>query len=278
MGRTQHGELELVFEKRGDRTVLVQDFQRTPLQIVRPFELEPGVLTAIIINPTAGVMAGDSYRIAVTLREGARVVLLTQSATKIHRMDAGLEARQEIIFNIASGARLEYFPKRTIPFAGSSLSQVLRANLETGAEFALLESWTTGRVLHGERLAFRKYASRTEVRIAGKLEYLDAFKLEPIRMNLNALGVLENHDCIASGVFIGQDLLRPDSVLSPDGALGLTAAGHVYFRACVQSGLALDHFISQSIHPHIRLFHAQTPERSSLGRHCLLAGSRQSRC
>ena len=52
MGRTQHGELELVFEKRGDRTVLVQDFQRTPLQIVRPFELEPGVLTAIIINPT----------------------------------------------------------------------------------------------------------------------------------------------------------------------------------------------------------------------------------
>jgi urease accessory protein len=110
MRRTQHGELELVFEKRGDRTVLVHDFQRTPLQIVRPFELEPGVLTAIIINPTAGVMAGDLYRISVTLREGARVVLLTQSATKIHRMDAGLSARQEIIFNVASGARLEYFP------------------------------------------------------------------------------------------------------------------------------------------------------------------------
>jgi urease accessory protein len=237
MGRTQHGELELVFEKRGDRTVLVHDFQRTPLQIVRPFELEPGVLTAIIINPTAGVMAGDSYRISVTLREGARVVLLTQSATKIHRMDAGLSARQEIIFNVASGARLEYYPERTIPFADSSFSQVSRANLEPDAEFALLESWTTGRVLHGERLEFRKYGSRTEVCVNGKLEYLDAFSLEPARMNLIALGILENHDYLTSGVFVGR---QPASLESSDAALGLTAAGHVYFRANARSGPELD--------------------------------------
>jgi urease accessory protein len=242
MGRTQHGELELVFEKRGNRTVLIHDFQRTPLQIVRPFELEPGVLTAIIINPTAGVMAGDSYRISVTLREGARVVLLTQSATKIHRMDAGLSARQEIIFNVANGARLEYYPERTIPFTDSSFSQVLRANLEPDAEFALLESWTTGRVLHGERLTFRKYASTTEVRIAGKLEYLDAFRLEPKRMNLNALGALENHDYIASGVFVGQ---QPVSLESPDAALGLTAAGHVYFRSSARTGLMLERITSE---------------------------------
>jgi urease accessory protein len=237
MGRTQHGELELVFEKRGDRTVLVYDFQRTPLQIVRPFELEPGVLTAIIINPTAGVMAGDSYRISVTLREGARVVLLTQSATKIHRMDAGLEAQQEIIFNVANGARLEYYPERTIPFADSNFTQTLRANLETGAEFALLESWTTGRILHGERLAFRKYASRTEVHVNEKLEYLDAFKLKPHCMNLDALGVLEGHDYIASGVFVGR---QPVSLESPDAALGLTSAGHTYFRASTRSGPELD--------------------------------------
>jgi urease accessory protein len=243
MGRTQHGELELVFEKRGDRTVLVHDFQRTPLQIVRPFELEPGVLTAIIINPTAGVMAGDSYRISVTLREGARVVLLTQSATKIHRMDAGLSARQEIDFNVATGARLEYFPQRTIPFADSSFTQTLRANLEPGAEFALLESWTTGRVLHGERLAFCKYASRTEVRVAGKLEYLDAFKLEPHNTNLKALGALEGHDYIASGVFVGR---QPLSLESSDAALGLTAAGHVYFRAGARTGLELDQVMLQT--------------------------------
>lgn len=243
MGRTQHGELELVFEKRGDRTVLVHDLQRTPLQIVRPFELEPGVLTAIIINPTAGVMAGDSYRISVTVREGARVMLLTQSATKIHRMDVGLSARQEIIFNVATGARLEYYPERTIPFADSSFSQVLRANLETGAEFALLESWTTGRVLHGERLAFRRYASRTEVRVNRELVYLDAFKLEPNRMNLNVLGALEGHDYIASSVFVGR---QPALLESSDAALGLTAAGHVYIRASARSGPELDQVMVQA--------------------------------
>jgi urease accessory protein len=242
MRRTQHGELELVFEKRGDRTVLVHDFQRTPLQIVRPFELEPGVLTAIIINPTAGVMAGDLYRISVTLREGARVVLLTQSATKIHRMDAGLSARQEIIFNVASGARLEYFPERTIPFADSSFTQVLWANLEIGAEFVLLESWMAGRILHGERLAFRKYCSRTEIRVNKKLEYLDAFSLEPARMNLNAHGALEGHDYTASGVFVGR---HPEAFksMSSDAAFGLTASGHAYFRATAPSGPALDRIV-----------------------------------
>jgi urease accessory protein UreH len=75
--------------------------QKSPLQIVRTFELEPGVLTAIIINSTVGVLGGDTYRIRVEVHPRARVVLLTQSATKIHRMDPDLETSQEIEFIVS---------------------------------------------------------------------------------------------------------------------------------------------------------------------------------
>ena len=113
--------------------MLVRDVQKSPLQIIRGFELEPGVLTVIVINPTAGVMGGDAYRIRVEVRGGARVVLLTQSATKIHRMEPDQQVVQDIEFLVCDGTRLEYYPQRTIPFAGSSFVQSLRANLESGA-------------------------------------------------------------------------------------------------------------------------------------------------
>ena len=243
LGGTQHGELELVFEARDGKTVLMKSFQKPPLLIIRPFELEPGVLTAIIVNPTAGILAGDTYKISVTLRGGARVVLLTQSATKIHKMNDGLMARQEISFRIANGSRLEYYPERTIPYALSNFKQNLCIDLEPGAEFGMLETWTTGRVLRGERLEFTRYASRTSIRINQKLEYLDSFDLAPRKANLNAIGALEGHDYIASGIFVGRnsELPKLEHV-----STGFTMNNNVWLRAVAKNAPEIDRNITNA--------------------------------
>lgn len=75
---------------------------------------------------------------------------------------------QDIHFKVAGGARLEYYPERTIPFAGSRFRQTIHAELEEGAEFGCTETFSTGRVQSGERLAFALYESRVEVRQAGR--------------------------------------------------------------------------------------------------------------
>ena len=237
LGGTQHGELDLVFEARAGKTVLVKSFQKPPLLIVRPFELEPGVLTVIIVNPTAGILAGDTYKISVRLQPETRVILLTQSATKIHKMNDGLSAHQEIQFQVSKKARLEYYPERTIPYALSNFKQHLKVDLEAGAEFGMLETWTSGRILRGERLKFAKYAARTEVRINQKLEYLDSFNLEPQKANLNGLGALEGHDYIASGFFVGQqsELPKLEHV-----STGLTANNNLWLRAVAKNAPDLD--------------------------------------
>jgi urease accessory protein len=251
LGGTQHGELELVFEARGGKTVLVKGLQKPPLLFIRPFELEPGTLTVIIVNPTAGILAGDTYKVSVTLLEGARMVLLTQSATKIHKMNDGLNATQDISFYIANNSRLEYYPERTIPYALSNFKQRLNVNLELGAQFGMLETWTTGRVLRGERLEFTRYASRTSVRINNKLEYLDSFTLEPASSNLNALGALEGHDYIASGLFVGNHSPLPEF----EGvSTGLTANNHLWLRAVAKNAPDLDRSI----------FHARDAIRAAL--------------
>jgi urease accessory protein len=243
LGGTQHGELELVFETRDGKTVLVKGIQKPPLLFIRPFELEPGILTVIIVNPTAGILAGDTYKISVTVHEGARVELLTQSATKIHKMNDGLSAFQEISFQVANNSRLEYYPERTIPYALSNFKQNLNVDLEPYAQFGMLETWTTGRVLRGERLEFTKYASKTSVRIDNKLEYLDSFTLEPESSNLNAIGALEGHDYIASGFFVGanSELPKLEGV-----STGFTTGNHLWLRAIAKNAPDLDRRISQA--------------------------------
>ncbi len=237
LGGTQHGELELVFEARDGKTVLTQGLQKPPLLFIRPFELEPGVLTVIIVNPTAGILAGDTYKIAVTLHSGARVMLLTQSATKIHKMNGGLNASQDIAFHVANNSRLEYYPERTIPYALSSFKQNLNVHLESGAQFGMLETWTTGRVLRGERLEFTRYASKSSVRIDDKLEYLDSFTLEPANQNLNALGVLEGRDYLANGFFVGNAASLPEL---ENVSTGFTAGNHLWLRAVAKNAPDLD--------------------------------------
>jgi urease accessory protein len=237
LGGTQHGELELVFETRDGKTVLVKGVQKPPLLFIRPFELEPGVLTVMIVNPTAGILAGDTYKILVTLHTGSRVVLLTQSASKIHKMNDGLSAFQEISFQVANDSRLEYYPERIIPYALSSFKQQLDVELEPHAQFGMLETWTTGRVLRGERLEFTRYTSKTSVRIDNKLEYLDSFRLEPQSRNLNAIGVLEGHDYIASGFFVGNTSTLPklEGV-----STGYTTGKHLWLRALAKNAPELD--------------------------------------
>ena len=101
----------------------------------------------------------------------------------------------------------------------------------------MLETWTSGRVLRGERLEFTKYAARIEVRISHKLEYLDSFNLEPQKANLNGLGALEGHDYIASGFFVGQqsELSKLEHV-----STGLTANNHLWLRASAKNAPDLD--------------------------------------
>lgn len=239
LGRTRTGVLHLHFGQRGGRTVLLRDTQKAPLMIVRPFELPCGTLMVFIVNPTGGVLGGDHSEVRVRVDPGARALVLTQSATRVQPSPSGEAATQDVTLEVATGGRLEVYPERTIPFAGSAFRQTVRAELGEGAELGLTETLASGRVRSGERLAFREYASRVEVWRAGRRVFLDALRLRPGE-ETRAPGVWGGGDYLASGVWVGRGEVADWPAVPGRLATGRSAGGAVWLRAVAARGTGLD--------------------------------------
>lgn len=231
--------LHLHFGMRGGRTALLRDTQKAPLMVIRPFELPCGTLMVFVVNPTGGVLGGDHAEIRVTVGAGARVLILTQSATRVQPSADGRPATQDIRFQVEAGARLEFHPERTIPFAGSAFRQTLTADLESGAQFGLTETLAAGRVQTGERLAFASYESRVQVSVAGRRVYLDRQRLVP-GADTRAPGVWGGRDYHAAGVFVGGE--APAELPAVPGVLasGRSAGGATWVRGVTARGPQLD--------------------------------------
>ncbi|SMB78713.1 urease accessory protein UreD [Deinococcus hopiensis] len=237
--RTRTGVLHLHFGMRAGRTCLLRDTQKAPLMIVRPFTLPCGTLMVFVVNPTGGVLGGDHSEIHVRVEGGARALVLTQSATRVQPSPMGEAATQDILLEVAAGGRLEFYPERTLPFAGSAFRQTLRAELEEDAELGFLETLASGRVGSGERLQFREYTSRVEVRRGGKRVYLDALHLCP-GPHTPAPGILGHCDYLASGVWVGGGPVADWPAVPGHLATGSTAGGAVWLRGASERGPVLD--------------------------------------
>lgn len=241
------GELELVFRERRGVTYLAEQYMRAPLKVWRPFPLPDGRALLQIVNVSPGVMAGDRYRLTITVKGGAKLVLINQSATKIHRMPSGETASQEITLNVEGGAELEYYPGLTIPFPESDFTQRTHVNLASNGCFGMLESWAMGRTGRGEYLAFRRLSSRAYVHRKGCPIYADALELEPHALNTSGWGLLEGSKYLASGCWWWREVTKREEGREKKPALpgepalisGVLPSQGEFVRALYPEGLAL---------------------------------------
>lgn len=247
LARTRQGLLDLHFAVRGGKTVLLRDIQKAPLMVVRPFELPCGTLMAFIVNPTGGVLGGDHSEIHVQVDAGARVLLLTQSATRVQPSVSGEQAVQDITFSVQSGARLEYYPERTIPFARSNFSQTVLVTLEGQAEFGMTESLAAGRVQMGERLAFQSYRSRISIYLDGQRIFLDAQQLGDLTL-ARAPGLWGNMNYLTGGVWVSPSA-KQEFTRRPNFAgqlsCGWSHGGALWLRAAALDSLSADRGVTR---------------------------------
>lgn len=209
------------------------------MRCVRAFALPSGERVAQLLHVGPGVMAGDRLGLEVDVAAGARVLLVAQSAAKLHAMDAGRDARQTVRFRVGAGASLEYHPGLTIPFAGAAYGQRVEVDLEDGARFVMLERWSAGRVARGERHAYRRVESQLRVRRCGRLVYADALVLDPD----DAAGptVFDASAYLASAVRVG-GTAAPAAAPPPDDGVDLahyTSADVDVLRTLADDGVAL---------------------------------------
>lgn len=173
-------------DSRG-QSVLRRQFFRAPVHVSKPHP-DAGALVVNVVNPTAGLLAGDRLRLRVTVAAGARLVLTTPSAARVHTMRGGdghAETRQE--FNVAAGGSLEFWPEPLIPQRGARYHQRTDIALEPGAELLFLETVAPGRVASGETFAFTELRWSTDLRLGGKLLVRERYRLTPDGPELAAL-------------------------------------------------------------------------------------------
>jgi urease accessory protein len=160
--RGVQGHLELICAADAEgRSYLRHQSFRAPIHLSKP-HLDGGALVVNVVNPTAGLLAGDRIRYDVQVESGARLLLTAPSANRLHQMrDGHAEVRQE--FRVAAGGFLESWPELMIPQAGSRYRQHTTIHIVPGGELFLIETLAPGRVASGEVFQFEELAWATDL-------------------------------------------------------------------------------------------------------------------
>jgi urease accessory protein len=166
-------ELELVFGRRGARTVIERRRHRGPLLVQRPFHPEPdGTCHVYVLHPPGGVAGGDSLSLTAEVGPGAFALLTTPAATKLYRTKSPRSTLGQTL-RVRRGATLEWLPQETIAFGGSHVASSTTVLLESGASYIGWEITCLGRPAAGDGYENGSYRQCTEVRLDDRLVLVD---------------------------------------------------------------------------------------------------------
>ena len=143
--------LALDFGTQATRTYLAKKQHVGPLVIQKTLHPEGDeVCHGIIIHPPGGVAGGDELTLKVILAQNANVLLTTPGAGKWYKANNKV-ASQQLQFDLAENASLEWLPQENILFDGAMVDFSANINLAENAKYAAWEILCFGRQAKGER-------------------------------------------------------------------------------------------------------------------------------
>ena len=151
------------------------------------------------MHSTAGLFGGDRLEARIHVEAGARALVTSQSATKIH--PSGIApACQSLRIAVETGGELHYYVDPVIPFADSRLWQDIRVELGPGARFYYWDGLMAGRVRRGESWRFAELRSETAVFVDAELAYLERFELRPSDQSPTRRWAMDRHGYMATAI------------------------------------------------------------------------------
>lgn len=185
------------------RTVLATQSFRAPYHISKPYwDAETRTLHVQVVNPTAGILAGDRLESEIAVEAGAALLVTTPSASRLfHMRDGVAECRQH--FSVAANAWLEVMPEPLVPHRASRYRQVTTVEVEPGGELFFVDQLMPGRVGHGEAWVWDRLQLELTVRVGGELALRERFDQsgEELRQ-LAALAGSGAKACFANAILI----------------------------------------------------------------------------
>ena len=155
-------------------------------------------LNAMQMSSSPGVLGGDRLDIQIHLAKSTALSLNTQAFTRVQAMNEDDCAEQITQIHLAEQSRLFYLPHPLVLHKDASFKQRTLIEMSENSELIYGEIVAIGRVLNGERFAFRQFSSHLKIfalQKDGKKRpiVLDCIQWLPAKMNLTALSQMENY-------------------------------------------------------------------------------------
>jgi urease accessory protein len=197
-----HLFLEAAVRANGRTALAAQSF-RAPYHLSKPYwDADTGTLLVQVVNPTAGILAGDQLESSITVGADAALLVTTPSASRVFKMKEGTaECHQQ--FTVAAGGWLEVMPEPLVPHRGCRFRQTTRIEVTPGGALFYADLLMPGRVAHGEAWAWEKLCLEIDVRLGGQLILRE--RLSQSGEELRSLAVLAGSGpaaCFANAVLV----------------------------------------------------------------------------
>ncbi|BFH64071.1 urease accessory protein UreD [Paenibacillus azoreducens] len=200
------GILRLNAEERSGKTVARNVYFQGAFKVMRPvYHDDSGQACYYILNPGGGYLDGDRYQMQVSLEEGARMTLTTQSATKIYKTPKK-PAYQEIEIWLKNGSYLEYITDPIIGYKDARYKQKTVIRMDKGANLLYSEIITSGWSPDGVQFSYDLLQLTNEIYVDGELAVYDHIKLNPAAQHMSSLGIMEGYSHLGSMIVISEQV------------------------------------------------------------------------
>lgn len=231
------GELALRIEQRAGRSVAAHQYHRGALRILRPHYLDDsGQVCYVLVNPGGAYLGADLYVIDVEVGDGARLLLTTQSATKIYRTP-GSFAEQRMTLRLGEGAQLELAPDQLIAYREASYRQNTHITVRPSSSLMMSEVITPGWSPDGSSFRYEELRLRTGIHVetgAGtELLALDNLLVRPPLNDVTGMAFMEGFSHLGSLMVVDP---RVDQALADE--LHAVAQGHDAYTGISLTGSA----------------------------------------
>ena len=197
VGKT--GFLRLGFEYRGGHTILASLERRAPYMVQRPLycdEAMPDLAYVFLITTTGCLLQGDRLALDITLGPRAHAHVTSQSATKIHAMDANYAAQTQTV-TLAEDAYLEFLPDPMIPHRHARFVSETQISVAPSATLLFSEIIQPGRKHHHPDECFGSTVVSiltSAARLDGQAMFAEKLVIEPQRYAMRQTGVMDSFD------------------------------------------------------------------------------------
>lgn len=159
------GYLKLRFAKREYRSEMVEMERRVPSLVQRALywdEMMPQMPCVTMISTSGCLLQGDRQALDLIVEEGACAHVTTQSATKIHMMEANYATQYQNVV-VEAGGYLEFMPDPIIPHRNARFLTDTQITVDPTATVIYSEILMSGRKYHhpDEQFGFDIFPQRS---------------------------------------------------------------------------------------------------------------------